>query len=123
LTQRGETYHPKDVFGRREGATAKQKTASLDGEIARRLLFRRMGGDMILAVNLSAHSGGRSTGDSAGPRLTFLFSEGAAMAEYWQPIHTRGQQTISVWSTFNPDFTVDTVTLAQHQADVEQPLP
>lgn len=36
----------------------------------------------------------------------------------WQTIHQRGQQTNAVWNTHAPAFTVGTLTLALHQADV-----
>lgn len=38
--------------------------------------------------------------------------------ESWQNIHQRGQQSNAVWNTFNAAFTVGTLTLALHQADV-----
>lgn len=40
------------------------------------------------------------------------------MAEYWQPIHLRGQQSIGVWGTFSVEFQVGSLTLAAHTADV-----
>lgn len=40
------------------------------------------------------------------------------MAEYWQAVHIRGQQTLGVWNTFAPTFVVGTVTAAQHAADL-----
>lgn len=40
------------------------------------------------------------------------------MSEYWEQPHIRGQQTIAVWNTFAPTFTVGTLTLAAHQLDV-----
>lgn len=40
------------------------------------------------------------------------------MAEYWQAMHLRGQQTIGVWGTFAPTFQVGPLTLAAHTADV-----
>jgi hypothetical protein len=41
-----------------------------------------------------------------------------AMAEFWQAVHIRGQQTIGVWGTFSPAFQVGSLTLALHTADV-----
>ncbi len=40
------------------------------------------------------------------------------MAEYWQAMHLRGQQTIGVWGTFAATFQVGPLTLAAHTADV-----
>ena len=40
------------------------------------------------------------------------------MAEYWQAMHLRGQQTIGVWGTFAPAFQVGPLTLAMHTTDV-----
>jgi len=40
------------------------------------------------------------------------------MAEFWQAVHIRGQQTIGVWGTFSASFQVGSVTLALHTADV-----
>ena len=40
------------------------------------------------------------------------------MAEFWQAVHIRGQQTIGVWTTFAPAFQVGAVTLALQTADV-----
>lgn len=40
------------------------------------------------------------------------------MAEFWEEPHVRGQQTIGVWGTFAPAFTVGELTLAAHTADV-----
>ena len=40
------------------------------------------------------------------------------MAEYWEAVHIRGQQTIGVWTTFAPDFAVGELTSADHTADV-----
>jgi len=40
------------------------------------------------------------------------------MPEFHETVHSRGQQTIAVWSTFSPAFMVDVLTLAQHTADV-----
>ncbi len=39
--------------------------------------------------------------------------------EYWEPIRDRGNATIAVWAEFNSGFTVGTLTLAAHTADVE----
>lgn len=41
------------------------------------------------------------------------------MAEFWQSTHSRAQQTIAVWSTFNAAFTVGTLDLATHQANAD----
>lgn len=40
------------------------------------------------------------------------------MSDTWQTIHQRGQQTNAVWNTHAPAYTVGTLTLALHQADV-----
>lgn len=40
------------------------------------------------------------------------------MAEYWEEVHQRGLQTIAIWQTFAPAFTVGNLTLATHTADV-----
>lgn len=40
------------------------------------------------------------------------------MAEFWEAVHIRGQQSIGVWGTFLPAFQVGSVTLALHTADV-----
>jgi hypothetical protein len=32
------------------------------------------------------------------------------MAEFWQAVHIRGQQTIGVWGTFSPAFQVGSLT-------------
>lgn len=40
------------------------------------------------------------------------------MAELWQVVHQRGQQTNAVWETFGPGFQVGSLTLADHKADV-----
>lgn len=40
------------------------------------------------------------------------------MAEYWEPIRDRGNDTNAVWNEFNGGFTVGTLTLADHVADV-----
>ncbi len=32
------------------------------------------------------------------------------MAEFWQAVHIRGQQTIGVWATFSASFQVGSVT-------------
>ena len=40
------------------------------------------------------------------------------MAEYWQTMHLRGQQTIGVWGTFSAAFQVGALTLTEHTADV-----
>jgi hypothetical protein len=44
------------------------------------------------------------------------------MAEFFEPVHQRGQQTLAVWSTFSPAFQVGSLTLAAHTADVAQVL-
>ena len=40
------------------------------------------------------------------------------MAEFWEAVHLRGQQTIGVWGTFAPTFQVGALTLTAHTADV-----
>jgi len=50
--------------------------------------------------------------------LSRLVEKEHIMAEYWESAHIRGQQTLGVWATFAPDFTVGEVTLASHTADV-----
>jgi hypothetical protein len=40
------------------------------------------------------------------------------MAEYWEPIRDRGNDTNAVWNQFNPAFKVGALTLTDHQADV-----
>ena len=40
------------------------------------------------------------------------------MPEFHDDIHSRGQQTIGVWGTFAPAFTVGPLTLALHTTDV-----
>ncbi len=40
------------------------------------------------------------------------------MPEYHEVVHTRGQQTIGVWGTFEATLKVGKLTLAQHTADV-----
>ncbi len=40
------------------------------------------------------------------------------MPEYHEVVHTRGQQTIGVWGTFDEDLKVGKLTLAQHTTDV-----
>jgi hypothetical protein len=40
------------------------------------------------------------------------------MPEYHEEVHTRGQQTLGVWITFNAGFTVGPLTIALHTADV-----
>jgi hypothetical protein len=40
------------------------------------------------------------------------------MAEFWQAVHIRGQQSIGVWGTFAAAFQVGDLTLALHSADV-----
>ena len=40
------------------------------------------------------------------------------MAEFWEAVHIRGQQTDAVWLTFGPAFQVGTTTQAMHAADV-----
>lgn len=40
------------------------------------------------------------------------------MAEAWQLIETRGQQTLGVWGTFDPTFKVGDVTFAAHSTAV-----
>jgi hypothetical protein len=39
------------------------------------------------------------------------------MAEYWEEVYQRGLQTIGVWQTFAPAFTVGQLTLASHTTD------
>jgi len=40
------------------------------------------------------------------------------MAEFWQAVHIRGQQSQGVWITFAPSFQVGTTTAAQHASEV-----
>jgi hypothetical protein len=40
------------------------------------------------------------------------------MAEYWQTMHLRGQQTIGVCGTFAPALQVGPLTLTAHTTDV-----
>ena len=40
------------------------------------------------------------------------------MAEYWEVIRDRGNDTNAVWNEFNPAFTVGSLTLTLHLADV-----
>ena len=40
------------------------------------------------------------------------------MAEYWEPIRDRGNDTIAVWNEFNASFTVGSLTMADHTTDV-----
>lgn len=40
------------------------------------------------------------------------------MAEFWEAVHIRGQQTIGVWGTFASTFQVGPLTLTAHTADV-----
>jgi hypothetical protein len=40
------------------------------------------------------------------------------MAEYWEPIRDRGNDTNAVWNEFNASFTVGSLTLGTHTADV-----
>ena len=42
------------------------------------------------------------------------------MAEFWEAVHIRGQQTDAVWLTFGPAVQVGTTTQAMHAADVLQ---
>jgi len=48
--------------------------------------------------------------------------EDEKMAESWEAVHLRGQQTIGMWTTFAPDFVLASLTLAQHTADVAEIL-
>ncbi len=45
------------------------------------------------------------------------------MSETWQSVESRGQSTLGVWGTFAPGFTVGTITLASHTADVNGIAP
>jgi len=40
------------------------------------------------------------------------------MAEFWEGVHVRGQQSIGVWETFDATFQVGPLTKAQHAIDV-----
>lgn len=39
------------------------------------------------------------------------------MAEFWQEVFTRNQQTRAIWNQFDPAFLVGTLSLAQHATD------
>lgn len=40
------------------------------------------------------------------------------MAEFFEAVHQRGQQTLAVWNTHAPTFQVGALTLATHTTDV-----
>ena len=41
------------------------------------------------------------------------------MAEYWEPIRDRGNDTCSIWNQYNLDFLVGQLTLPAHLSDVQ----